>query len=71
MFYKLDDIFAEVKPELLTDAYMSIMVEKCIRLGICHAVHRHENTNNKHTKDYHPSTETSYIVYWDISNLYG
>ena len=28
------------------------MVEKGIRGGICHAIHRYKKANNKYTKDY-------------------
>ena len=38
----------EVKLELLTDIDMLLMVEKEIRLGICHAVHRYQKANNKY-----------------------
>ena len=37
----------EVKLELLTDIDMLLMVEKGIRGGICHAVHRYIKVNNK------------------------
>ena len=41
----------EVKLELLTDNDMLLMVEKGIRGGICHAIHRYANmikTKNHH-----------------------
>ena len=37
----------EVKLELLTDNDMLLMVEKGIREGICHAIHRYATANNK------------------------
>ena len=41
----------EVKLELLTDVDMLLMVEKGIRGGICHAIHRYAKANNKYIKD--------------------
>ena len=31
---------------------MLLMVEKDIRGGICHAIHRYTKASNKHKKDY-------------------
>ena len=38
----------KVKLELLTDIDMLLMVEKGIRCGICHAIHRYAKVNNKY-----------------------
>ena len=48
----------EVKLELLTDIDMLLMVEKGIRRGICHAIHRYAKTNNKYMKDYDKHRES-------------
>ena len=42
----------EVKLELWTDIDMLLMVEKDIRGGICHAIHRYAKANNRYMKDY-------------------
>ena len=38
--------------ELLTENDMLLMVEKGIRGGICHAIHRYAEANNKFMKNY-------------------
>ena len=50
---------------------MLLMVEKGIRGGICHAIHRYAKTNTKYMKDYDKNKESSYLKYWDVNNLYG
>ena len=60
----------KVKLDLLTDIYMLLMVEKVIRGGICHTIYRYAKANDKYKKDYDKNKESSYLQYWDISNLY-
>ena len=60
-----------VKLELLKDVDMLLMIEKGIRGGICHSIHRHAKANNKYMKDYDENKESSYIMYMDYNNLYG
>ena len=50
---------------------MLLLVEKGIRGGICHAIHRYAKANNKYMKSYDKNKEFSYIQYLDANNLYG
>ena len=59
----------KVKLDLLTDNMLTdnmlLMVEKKgVRGGIC-------RSNNKYMKDYDKNTETWYLQYWNVNNLYG
>ena len=47
----------EVKWELLTDIDVLLMVEKGIKGGICHTIHRYTKANNKYMKDYDTNKE--------------
>ena len=61
----------KVKLDLLTDIDMLLIVEKCIRGGICHSIYRYAKANNKYMKEYDKNEKLSYIQYWDANNLYG
>ena len=50
---------------------MLLMVEKGIRGGICHAIHRYAKANNKYSKNYDKNKESLYIQYLDANHLYG
>ena len=50
---------------------MLLMVEKGIRRGICHAIHRYAKPNNKYMKNYDKNVESSYLMYLDANILYG
>ena len=60
----------EVEFELLTNIDMLLMVEKGIRYGICHAIHRYAKANDKYMKNYDKNMKSSYLVYLDANNLY-
>ena len=53
---------------MLTD--MLLMVEKGVRGGICHAIHRYVKINNIYMKDYDENEECSFLEYLDANNLY-
>ena len=55
----------------LTDIGMLLMVEKGIRGGICHAIHRYAKANIKYINNYDKNTASSCLVYLDANNLYG
>ena len=55
----------------LTDVDMLLMVEKGIRGGICHVIHRYAKADNKYMKNYDKNKESLYIQYLDANNLHG
>ena len=48
----------EVELESLIDIDMLLMIEKGIRGGICHAIHRYAKANNKYIKNYDKNIES-------------
>ena len=57
-----------MKLELLTDVDMLLMIEKGIRGGICQAIHRYVEANNKHMKNHDKNKKSSYIQHVDANN---
>ena len=50
---------------------MLLVIEKVVRGGICHAIHRYAKAKDKYMKDYDKNKELSYLLYWGVNNLYG
>ena len=50
---------------------MLLMVEKGIRGGTSHAIHRYAKANNKFMKNYGKNIIASYLMCLDAKNLYG
>ena len=61
----------KVELELLTDIDLLLMVQKGIRIGICHSINRYAKVNIKYMEDYNKIKELSYLKYWDVNSFYG
>ena len=61
----------EIELQLLTHVDMLLMIEKGIRGGICHAIHRYAKGNNKYMKNYDKNIISSYLEYLNANNLCG
>ena len=59
----------KVTLHLLTDIDLLLMVEKGIRGGIYHPIHRYAKVY-KHMKNDDKNKESSYLNFWDVNSLY-
>ena len=59
-----------VRLRLIDDIDMHLFIERGMRGGISYIAKRYCRANNEFVKGYDKGKEKSFIIYWDVSNLY-